>query len=199
MKTENVYAVLFNNGVLKVGRSAKPETRIKNHIDAASRHMIGYSVFMISEPVEDGRRAEAELIEYCSRTHKKTGNEYFLDADYALAREAMLSLGLLVTWGSEFKKSTFTGMTTISTHLGKPYALSEALEIRVVDVIKQVISGSKDGVVSRGIIDDRLRKKKLLNNKIMQLVDNLPSKHGIEVLKTRHAKNGKTITKYRLA
>lgn len=197
-KTENIYAVLFNNGILKVGRSSKPENRIKKHIVEASRHMIDCKVFFISEPVSNANIFEQKLINHCAQTHERNGLEYFLGADFDFAREAMLSLGLLVTWGDEFKKSEFEGMTTISTSLTSGTVSADMLDMHVLKLLKIVIKASKDGVVSRGVFMDRLRKKKKLNNKVLACLDSFTEENGIQVINTKHCRNGKAVIKYKL-
>lgn len=198
ISTKNLYAILFKNGILKVGISANPEARIKRHITEAKRHTIQHSVFFITEPVADAPALEARLISFCAKTHERNGNEYFVDADYELARSAMLSLGLLVTWGNEFKKSEFTNRTELSANLVEPMCDVSTPCGTLMKFLKMIIRRSNDVSVSRGVLIDRLRKKRLLNEDTMEWIAALDQSEEITVIESIHKGNGSTVIKYKL-
>lgn len=61
--TGALYAVLFSNGTVKVGRGTDPEKRIREHSDRLSVVGISVSRAHHREAVDDVGRAESALIQ----------------------------------------------------------------------------------------------------------------------------------------
>jgi len=75
-----LYVVLFNTGVIKVGKGAKGFSRVKSHISQAQCFGVKTLQFFIEKnPII----TEEELIEFCNQNGTlHHGNEYFTGLDY---------------------------------------------------------------------------------------------------------------------
>lgn len=75
-----LYAILFSNGVVKIGRSTSVERRIKQHINMASCFDLTVkSYFVETKP----QITEQDLISFCQKNGILcNGNEYFKNLDY---------------------------------------------------------------------------------------------------------------------
>ena len=62
----HVYVCQFSNGIIKVGRSIDPHSRVANHIDRVSCVGIQLEESRVYACVSDAIYAERELIAYCS-------------------------------------------------------------------------------------------------------------------------------------
>lgn len=90
-----VYAVLFNDGVVKVGRTHNPKLRIKSLRDNLNLHGIPVKVVdsSVSVHVIDGRKAEDYLISLClSLGHQYKGKEWFYNLNFNELKAAVLGI-----------------------------------------------------------------------------------------------------------
>lgn len=75
-----LYVVLFNTGVLKVGRSNKGFNRVKSHISQAQCFGVKTLQFFIEK---NPTITEEDLIEFCNQNGTlHHGSEYFTNLDY---------------------------------------------------------------------------------------------------------------------
>jgi len=75
-----LYVVLFNTGVLKVGKSNKGFSRVKSHISQAQCFGVQTLKFFIEK---NPTITEEELIEFCNQNGTlHHGNEYFTNLNY---------------------------------------------------------------------------------------------------------------------
>jgi len=81
IRNNNVlYAILFSNGVVKIGKSTSIERRIKQHIDMASCFDITVESYFVEV---NPQITEQDLICFCQENGILcNGNEYFKDLDY---------------------------------------------------------------------------------------------------------------------
>ncbi|MNO41116.1 hypothetical protein D3C76_312800 [compost metagenome] len=78
-----VYALLFSDGWIKVGRGRNPEDRILAHSSASSMRSATLVKTTVSGSLIDSTYAEAELIKFCSdRGRTVHGREWFVGVDY---------------------------------------------------------------------------------------------------------------------
>lgn len=78
--TPELYIVLFNTGVIKVGKSSKGFNRVKSHISQAQCFGVKTLQFFIEK---NPTINEEELIEYCNQNGTlHHGNEYFTNLNY---------------------------------------------------------------------------------------------------------------------
>src|SRR5690606_37970666 len=88
-----VYAVLFKSGVLKVGSAKNVITTVKGITAGGKSFGHDMATLFFTEPHEDAEKNERKVIAYCKQYSKSSAAGCFVDADYALAREAMLTTG----------------------------------------------------------------------------------------------------------
>lgn len=80
MEVPELYVVLFNTGVIKVGRSNKGFSRVKAHISQAQCFGVKTLQFFIEK---NSTLTEEELIEFCNQNGTlHHGNEYFTNLNY---------------------------------------------------------------------------------------------------------------------
>lgn len=78
-----VYAVLFSDGWLKVGRGRDAQSRINSHIGTSSMRGATHDRSVISGVLADSGSAENALIAYCSeRGASVHGREWFTGVDF---------------------------------------------------------------------------------------------------------------------
>lgn len=73
-----VYVIEFVSGVVKVGKTIRPEARLRSHAGYAEAHGGGVLQSWVSEQIRLCGEAEQELIGYCKRRGELAfGREYF--------------------------------------------------------------------------------------------------------------------------
>lgn len=78
-----VYAVLFSDGWLKVGRGRDPQSRISSHACASGMRNATVDRSVVSGVIADSRAAEAALIAFCAERGKNVhGREWFTGVDF---------------------------------------------------------------------------------------------------------------------
>lgn len=83
-----VYAVLFSDGWLKVGRGVKPGERITAHKSASSMRGATIEKSVISGVMVNSKDAERKLIGICHSLGKPVhGNEWFIGVDFEVIEE----------------------------------------------------------------------------------------------------------------
>ena len=80
VKSENVYIVEFDTGIIKVGKSRNTASRIKRHSDEAKKY--GVSITK-SYTKNNSSILESDLIQFCKlNSTVYYGNEYFKDLNF---------------------------------------------------------------------------------------------------------------------
>ena len=80
----HVYAILFKNGLVKVGKSGDPNSRIASHKSNAAVHGNPVTNFWVSPLLTDMHEAESRLINYCSMYESPiAGSEWFMGLSYS--------------------------------------------------------------------------------------------------------------------
>lgn len=80
-----VYAVMFSDGWLKVGRGKNPEARIQAHEAVSKMRGATRTAYVISGRIVNAKAAEAELIGFCQGIGKtEFGNEWFSGVEFNL-------------------------------------------------------------------------------------------------------------------
>lgn len=83
-----VYAVLFSDGWVKVGRGRCGKTRIQTHISTSTMRGATVVQSVISGRLVDSKAAESRLISYCARTGDIVhGKEWFVGVDFSRLSE----------------------------------------------------------------------------------------------------------------
>jgi len=78
-----VYAVLFSDGWLKVGRGRDPQSRIGSHACVSAMRNATVDRSIVSGTLADSGTAEAELIAFCSKQGTAVhGREWFTGVDF---------------------------------------------------------------------------------------------------------------------
>ncbi|MFJ1539366.1 GIY-YIG nuclease family protein [Micromonospora chalcea] len=90
-----VYLLLFDSGVLKVGWSSSPQSRIKSHQFHAAPFGVALSRVWVSSQIESPAMVERELLCAASAmAQRTTAREWFHGVDFdVLAREAVALVG----------------------------------------------------------------------------------------------------------
>lgn len=82
MRVGHIYAVQFSSGVLKVGQTTQPKTRLADHAKAAQAHGHSVAETLVSPPHVNYCDNERLLIAFCEEQWRLiAGREYFADAD----------------------------------------------------------------------------------------------------------------------
>ncbi|PXX59497.1 hypothetical protein SAMN05660489_04522 [Pseudomonas sp. LAMO17WK12:I10] len=83
-----VYAAVFSDGWIKVGRGRCPESRIVAHSSVSAMRNATLLQFAVSGELVDSASAEADLIKFCSeRCHAVHGREWFTEVDFEGLRQ----------------------------------------------------------------------------------------------------------------
>lgn len=83
-----VYAVLFSDGWVKVGRGRCGKTRIQTHISTSTMRGATVVQSVISGRLVDSKAAESRLINYCAMTGELAhGKEWFVGVDFSRLSE----------------------------------------------------------------------------------------------------------------
>lgn len=84
-----VYVIEFYSGMIKVGKSVQPDTRILHHAERAELHGDGVTRFWVSQRHRGFEKTELALIRFC-KLHGEPwcGNEYFREVSPEAARDA---------------------------------------------------------------------------------------------------------------
>lgn len=78
-----VYAVLFSDGWVKVGRGRNGAARIGSHAGVSAMRNAAVVRSVVSGRIVDSKSAEKELIAYCSENGRSVhGREWFSDIDF---------------------------------------------------------------------------------------------------------------------
>lgn len=79
----HVYALQFGSGVVKVGQTGSPNTRIAQHAQTAQAHGQNISRTWVSPAHMNWQANEQHLISFCAeRWECAAGREYFAQADF---------------------------------------------------------------------------------------------------------------------
>lgn len=77
-----IYVVQFNSGIVKVGRTMNPATRLKSHATGGRPHGISVSAQWLSQPHLRAKRNEHLLIAFCKDRYQSVNDgEFFVDAE----------------------------------------------------------------------------------------------------------------------
>lgn len=88
-----VYVLAFANGIVKVGKTTNPHTRIAEHGRDAARFGATINATWVSAPHIGYHANERSLIAFCeSRWTRSGGIEYFADADFKAVAEYAAAL-----------------------------------------------------------------------------------------------------------
>jgi hypothetical protein len=80
----HVYVLAFDSGLIKVGRTTKPQQRINAHLDNAQVHRATPLAVWLSVPHANAKANEDALISYCAGIATlKTRSEYFVGVELA--------------------------------------------------------------------------------------------------------------------
>ncbi len=83
-----VYAVEFSSGVVKVGKTTDPGSRLANHAKYAEIHGGAIRESWTSELHNGYTKTERQLIEFCQQRGAKVfGKEYFGGLDFNIVRD----------------------------------------------------------------------------------------------------------------
>src|SRR5262245_40676930 len=87
-KAGYLYLILFDNGVLKAGRTEDPDARRERHLRDAGRYRIRIINEWFSDLIDHPARDERTLLAVLDRIGRRTdaGREYYLDVPFTIAR-----------------------------------------------------------------------------------------------------------------
>lgn len=191
MITGSVYAVLFTNGLFKVGYSSNVASRIRSHIGSGKSFGFELEMFFFTELHPSPERTERNVLGYCSDRFVQNSPEYFEGGDYHSVREAMMQTKKMVAWGSGMTTRGDTILIPMSKSIGAGnYASSSReyakdLRARVLAVIK------KNPGLTVGVIKNRFRRQD-----ITDILDDLEMAKDVSVERFGHPKNGRDVLKY---
>lgn len=187
----SVYAVLFTNGLFKVGHSKNVASRVRTHISAGKSFGYESEMIFFTEPHDFPQRTEKKLLEFCSDRFNKNSPEYFEGGDYHSVREVMLQTKRMIAWGSGLSVKgdiLMVPMMAGGDPDGEYVKIQEmliALKKKVIDVIE------KNPGVSAGVIKNRMRK-----HDVSEILEEIEEEGLVTVETNKHPTNGKTISRY---
>lgn len=191
MMKGSVYAVLFTNGLFKVGYSSNVASRIRAHIGAGKSFGFELEMFFFTEAHSSPDRTEKNVLGYCTDRFAQNSPEYFEGGDYHSVREAMMQTKKMVAWGSGMTTRGDTILIPMSKTIGGEDYISSikeytsGLSARVLDVIK------KNPGATTGVIKNRFRKQD-----ITDILGDLKASEDVTVEVVKHPANGKEVLKY---
>ena len=182
-----VYAVLFDNGLFKVGRTRNLQARIRSHISSGKSFGYGLDVFLFTEQHEFFERTEEKLLNYCRGRFQANSPEYFEGGDYHSVKEVMMRAGTLVGWGNSL--ATKDGAVIVS--MPELQKTKETKKIKESNTIKEkiirLLKGKPDGL-TEGVIKNRCRPNEVYDD-LMELL----GAGEIRVLESKHPKTLVTV------
>ena len=144
-----VYAVFFNDGWVKVGRSMNPESRLRPHVLVSRMRGADLVEMHISSPLRDYAKAEADLISYCTARYEKTvGSEWFSNVDREELKSWMDS-AFVVADSDDHAAIMADTHVELSQDLDKAMGITEAKRwgqsVRMANVLEQLYLGDLYG------------------------------------------------------
>jgi hypothetical protein len=157
---QNCYAILFETGLLKVGRTGNILDRVKKHKDDASIHSVGVIKMWLAIDVDDSKRLEVSLIRRASENFNKFRNEYFSCVTEREARAIVSNHGEFFIECLDVKPASQDNC--ISLIVGSKQSKFESQpkyedDKRVKKILKLIGENKK---ITRGVIINRLRPAK---------------------------------------
>lgn len=177
-----LYAILFSNQTLKVGKTSNLATRISQHRGAAkSMGQEIIQMWITPYPVDDLDSAERDLINCASKKFSKITSEFFsCESESAACTAIGLAKEKLIKCESVFTKN---GKLMIEINSDKKPKTSKIDSEKLLNTIK---SFGESGV-TEGIIKNRHRN--LSHDTIEQILKCLTESHCISLLIKGHPKN----------
>lgn len=158
MKTGFCYAVLSSNGTCKMGRSAAPIERIKDHMRVIRSFGMEVERIYLTEQVEDCHRLEAMMFYFLGRGEPNQ-NEYIPDVSQKDIRSMFDGLNVNYFQGSDIRRSDSDGEMLLVVRpyaVAKPApsgnAIKKPLAVKIVSLLE------KNQSATFGVLCNRLRK-----------------------------------------
>lgn len=184
----SVYCVVFSDGTIKAGFTAGQQyKRLRSHEQSAKAFGLSFEMAFFSEMHGQADESEARLIGWLSKRLEKRSKEYFSGGSVTLAREAMLSLGLLVAWVDSVQ--TVGGGLIVNPSLN-PEASASAKRNLEDKLVEFIASTGKEGV-QHGVLKNRFRGKP-----VEFLLQELTGKGMIDEERSIHKANKREVVRY---
>lgn len=191
---ENLYGVLYSNGIFKVGRSSQVINRIKTHVRRGVSMGSPVSCCFISQPVDNPKTMEQVLIDNASKVLTRITREFFSEASMESAGEIMASLGLLVTWtdGMIINKKDGNPLVScpIDLHLSDSKYVMTLAKSKLVSLIKE------NPFITAGVLNKSMEREGIDKGHTNLLLRELLEDRKIKEFTSIHPKNKTTIYKY---
>lgn len=192
---EYCYCVVFDNGVLKFGRTENIHSRLSSHISNASIHGATCTAVVLGSTMDSKVLERAIVAQANKALDKHHGNEYYLgDCDDAVA--VMVLAGMTPTVATPTKDgSSLNFLVSRTAQVAARYKITTQAEN--TDSLKGAIlrvlqSGPKTG----GVMVSRLRKyeREVVEGALVTLSEQCIIQADLSV----HPRNGKTVETYSL-
>lgn len=140
-----VYAVFFNDGWVKVGKSMQPESRLQPHIFVSRMRGADLVEMHISKPLIDYSAAEAALIGYCAEKYTKAvGSEWFSNVNREELKNWMNSVFIEIG-DEEMAAIKADDNSELSDAMDKALGITEfkrwGQSVRMANVLEQLYLG----------------------------------------------------------
>jgi len=157
----NCYAVLFNNGVCKLGRSENIASRISSHVKSGESMGLSVELIVITQSVENEKILELKLLSKFKGESNTRGVEYFENIEKDMVINAFMDLGVVFYPIKEIKSVNASGIVcTIPNGFIRGGDESKYIdELQLISLktkIKEFLSASN---LTTGLITNRLRRK----------------------------------------
>lgn len=190
---EYCYCVVFDNGVLKFGRTANLHSRLSSHISNAAIHGSACTAVVVGS-VLDSQSLEMKVIRIANEMLKKHyGNEYYLgDCDDAVS--VMIRAGMTPTVATPTKDgSGLNFLVSRTADVAARYKLITASS-STTQLDGAILRVLRSGAMSKGVLISRLRK--FDRGDVCDALDIMVDQGVIYMKPSIHPRNGLTVETY---
>lgn len=193
---QNLYGVLYDNGIFKVGRSGDVISRLRTHITNGRAMGTKMVCCLITQPVRNPEEAENQLKASAASILQSNTPEYFQGADLKSAIRVMISTGLLVTWTDGVFINKKYSSPLISCPLGMSLDACEPYSDDAVLAVKKILL--KHSPINLGVLVQRLSRKGMDRAFAKSLVKDMANNKELIEITSTHPRNKMTVYSYEL-
>lgn len=144
----HVYVIEFSSGLVKVGMTASPKERMRQHESLARIHDVAIGQHWVSEPHAGARANEKRLIDFCRTSPGATNvGEFFKGVEFLRVRDFAESLSYeRATQEEERRADRFSPAATRARQLDQFEAATEVRRLAVLNAL--LAAGVRPDLVS---------------------------------------------------
>lgn len=161
-----LYVVAISNGVIKVGRTVSPQSRISGYIRDARVYGAAVEKVWISRPHPDAKKTEAVLIRWCAAyARSQLNSEYFIGLTFSevVKRAAQLVAGVPVR-----PRQPAGRYVVVEPGEGLEVFSLAQVSARTGLTLIELVRGCRDGLFDFSLVNGRIH---MTAGQIEQLID----------------------------